>query len=133
MEINYLAVIVAAVAYFVIGALWYSPVLFGKTWMKGIGKTPEQMAGGSAILNYLMGLITAFIASYGVARVMLWSGRSSIGDGIITGVLVGVCFVLATMLMNDIFEKRPKGLTAINVLFHIVGLVVAGIIIGAWH
>ncbi len=133
VTINYLAVIVAAVAYFVIGALWYSPALFGKTWMKGIGKTKEQMAGGSAVLNYLMGLITAFFASYGVARIMLWSGGSSIRDGIITGLLVGVCFALATMVMNDIFEKRPKSLTVINGLYHIVALVVAGIIVGAWR
>lgn len=133
ITINYLAVVVAAVVYFVIGALWYSPALFGTAWMRGIGKTKDQMAGGSAALNYLMGLITAFIASYGVARIMVWSGGNSIRDGIITGILVGVCFVLATMFMNDSFEKRPMGLTIINVLYHIVGLLVAGIIIGAWR
>ena len=130
---NYLAVIVAAVAYFIIGALWYSPVLFGSAWMKGIGKTKEQLAGGSAIGNYLTGLITAFLVCYGLARLMLWTGRTSIAEGIVLALLAGVCFVMATMLMNDTFEKRPCGLTAINVLYHWVGLIVAAVILGAWR
>lgn len=132
VTINYLAVIVAAVAYLIIGWLWYSP-LFGAAWMKGIGKTKEQVAAGASALNYILALIFGFIASYGIARIMVWSGRNSITDGIMIGLVVSICFVLATLFMNDTFEKRPVGLTFINVLYHIVSLVVAGIIIGAWH
>ncbi|UCG62314.1 MAG: DUF1761 domain-containing protein [Candidatus Zixiibacteriota bacterium] len=133
VAINYLAVIVAAVAYLIIGSLWYSPLLFGSAWMKGIGKTKEQLAGGATLINYILALIFGFIASYGIARILLWRGGGGISDGIITGLLVSVCFVLATFFMNDIFEKRPAGLTFINALFHIVALIVAGIIIGAWR
>ena len=133
MAINYLAVIAGAVAYLIIGAIWYCPALFGSAWMKGIGKTKEQLAGGSAALTYILLLILGFIASYGIARIMIWSGGSTITDGIMTGLVVSVCFVLATFFMNDILEKRPAGLTFINVLFHIVALIVAGIIIGVWH
>jgi hypothetical protein len=78
-------------------------------------------------------IIAYFIASYGIARIMIWSGGSSIVDGIITALVVGVCFVLTATWVNDSFEKRPKGLTLINILYHIVGLIVAGIIIGAWR
>ncbi|UCD63864.1 MAG: DUF1761 domain-containing protein [Candidatus Zixiibacteriota bacterium] len=133
VAINYLAVIVAAVAYSVLGVLWYSPVLFGSAWLKGIGKTKEQMAGGPVVLNYVIGFICAFLASYGIARIMLWTGRNSIAEGIVIGLLAGVCFVVATMLMNDLFERRSKGLTAVNVLYHLLGLIVAGIIVGAWR
>jgi hypothetical protein len=133
VAINYLAVIASAVAYLVLGALWYSPVLFGSAWMKGIGKTREQVTADASPLNYLFALITSFIAAYGIARIMVWSGGNSIADGITTAIVVGVCFVLTAMWVNDTFEKRPRGLTLINILYHLVGLVIAGIIIGTWR
>ena len=132
MEINYLAVIVAAVAYLIIGWLWYS-LLFGSAWMKAIGKTKEQVAAGASAVNYILALIFGFVASYGIARILVWTGGGTIRDGIMTGFVVSVCFVLATFFMNDTFEKRPTGLTIINGLYHIVSLIVAGIIIAAWH
>lgn len=129
--VNYLAVVVAAIAYMILGAIWYSPVLFGKAWMTGIGKTKEQLAGGSA-MKYLYGLVFSFIAAYGIARLMLWTGRDTIADGIVIGLLAGICFVMTTMGVNDTFEGRPSGLTLINTLYHIAGFVVIGIIVGAW-
>lgn len=131
-SVNFLSIIVAAVAYMVLGALWYSPLLFGNAWMKGIGKTKEQLTAGASPMNYIMALILSFVAAYGIARIMVWTNRGSISDGIVIGLLAGVCFVLSSMGVNDVFEKRPKGLTAINVIYHIVGFIVIGIIVGAW-
>jgi hypothetical protein len=131
--INYLAVVVAAIAYMVLGALWYSPILFGTAWMKGIGKTREQVNADFSPVNYIIALIFAFIASYGIARFMIWAGGDSIADGIKVAVLAGVAFVLATMGMNDVFEKRPSGLTVINILYHLIAFLIVGIIIGAWR
>ena len=133
MSINYWAVIVSAVAYMVLGALWYSPALFGNAWMRGIGKTKEQVTADFSPVNYFIGFLTAFLASYGIARLMVWIKGSSIYDGITIGLLAGVCFVLAAMAVNDTFEKRPTGLTVINALYHIVGFIVIGIIVGAWR
>ena len=130
-SINYLAVIVAAIAYMVLGAIWYSPILFGNAWMTGVGKTKEQLAAGGPI-KYFWGLVFSFIAAYGIARLMLWTGRDTVADGIVIGLLAGICFVMTTMGVNDTFEGRPSGLTVINILYHIVGFLVLGIIIGAW-
>ncbi len=133
VAINYWAVVVSAVAYFVLGALWYSPALFGHAWMRGTKKTKEEIKASASPFNYVFALITSFVACYGVARIMLWAGGNSIQDGITTALLVGVCFVLTSMAINDNFEDRPKGLTLINVLYHMVGLIIAGIIIGVWR
>ena len=132
-SINYWAVLVSAAAYMIMGALWYSPVLFGNAWMRGIGKTKEQLEADFSPVSYVVAFLTAFLASYGIARFMVWSGGSSIYDGFIIGLLGGICFVLATMTMNDTFEKKPLGLTMINVLYHLVGFIVVGVIIGAWR
>lgn len=132
-SMNYLAIIVAAIAYMALGALWYSPVLFGAAWLRGIGKTKEQVEAGASPLNYIWALITSFLASYGIARIMYWAGGSTIADGIKISLLVGICFVLTAIFVNDMFEKRPKALTFLNILYHVVGLLIIGIIIGAWR
>lgn len=130
--VNFFSVIVAALAYMILGAVWYSPMLFGNAWMRGIGKTKEQVTADFSPVNYVWALIASFVAAYGIARIMVWTGRSSIPEGIVIGLLAGICFVLATMGVNDVFEKRPKTLTLINALYHISGFIVVGIIMGAW-
>ncbi len=130
--VNFLAVLVSAIAYMALGAIWYSPVLFGNAWMRSIGKTKEQVNASASPFNYVWALIMSFVAAYGIARIMHWAERGTIADGIIISLLVGVCFVLTTMSVNDTFESRPKGLTFINILYHLVGFIIMGIIIGAW-
>jgi hypothetical protein len=131
-SVNFLSILVAAAAYMILGAVWYSPVLFGNSWMRLIGKTKEQVAKDFSPINYFWALVTSFVAAYGIARIMVWSGRQSVSDGIVVGLLAGVCFVLTTMGVNDIFEGRSKGLTVVNALYHIAGFIVVGIIVGAW-
>ncbi|MDD3731085.1 MAG: DUF1761 domain-containing protein [candidate division Zixibacteria bacterium] len=133
MTINYWAVFIAAVVYMVLGGIWYSSILFGNAWMKGIKKTKEQVIADASAVNYIIAIIGSFIACYGIARLMLMTARTTIADGITISILVGVCFVLTSMGINDTFEKRPAGLTVINILYHLVGFVMAGIIIGAWR
>jgi len=133
VSMNWWAIIVAAIAYMVLGAIWYSPALFGNAWMKGIGKTKEQLKAGSSPLSYLWALILSFVAAYGIARLLVWAQRGTVWDGIVIGLLAGVCFVLTTMGVTDLFEQRSRQLTAINVLYHVVGFIVIGIIVGAWH
>ena len=131
--VNYWAVLVASVAYIVFGAIWYSPVLFSRLWLKGIGGPNNPSAGEFRPLNYLWAFVAAFVAAYGIARVMSWTGGDSIGDGVIVSLLIGICFVLTTLGVNDAYERRPPSLTAINAVYHMIGLVIVGIIIGAWQ
>jgi hypothetical protein len=131
-SINFLAVLVAAVAYMALGAIWYSPILFSKAWMKAIGKSKEEITKGHSAISYVWAIVTAFVASYGIARLMLWTGRDTISDGILIGLLAGVCFVMTAFWVNDVFEQRKCALPLINGLYHVVGLIVAGVIIGAF-
>jgi hypothetical protein len=131
-EVNYLAVLVAGVVYMIIGALWYSPVMFGNAWMKALGKSKEQVSADFTPLNYVWALLTALIASYGIARIWVWSGGTTLADGLMIGILAGVCFSFTSMWVNDAFEAKKRSLTIINVSYHIVGLTVAGAIIGVW-
>ena len=130
---NYWAVLVAAVAYMALGAVWYSGALFGRTWMTAIGKSREQLAADFSLTSYFWAFVASFLSSYGIARIMSWTGGDSIVDGVRLAVLIGVSFVVATFGVNDLFERRPCKLTVINGLYHLVGFVIAGVIIGAWR
>ena len=132
-SVNYLSVVVSAAAYWILGALWFSKAVFGKTWMKGIGKTEEDLKQGFSKMAFVWSFVWSFVAAYGIARLMIWTGGITVGDGFIVGLLAGISFVLATMVINNLFERRPKSLILINALYHIVALVVSGIIIGAWR
>jgi len=133
VTLNWWAVVVAAVAYWALGALWYSPALFAGAWLKGIGKTKEQLDAGFTPWVFVFALLFSFLAAYGIARIYVLIGLVSIWDGIVLGLLCGTCFVLPSMGVNDMFEQRPCQLSFLNILYHVAGFVVIGVIIGAWH
>ena len=132
-HVNYLAVLVSAAVYWILGAFWFSKALFGKAWMKGIGKTEEELKQGFSKLAFLWSFVWSFVAAYGIARLMAWTGGSSVGDGFLIAMLAGVSFVFAVMVINNIFERRSKGLLFINAFYHIIALILSGIIIGVWR
>ena len=132
-SVNYLAVLAGGVAYMILGALWYSPALFGKAWMKGIGKTEAQIKADFKPISYLWAFLGSLVGSYGIARLFALAGGGEMMTAIIIALVGGVCLVGATFFVNDTFDARPRSLTFINILYHLVGLVVAGAIIGAWQ
>lgn len=131
--VNYLAILVAAAAYFILGAVWYTKQVFGKAWMEGIGKTEEQCKAAFSAWKLVWTFIGSFIAAYGIARVLSWLAPVDTYAGIVVGLIAGVCFALATMCINDIMEGRPTKLTMVNALYHVFGFVIMGVILGAWR
>jgi len=132
-DINYWAALVAAVAYWVIGAVWYAKPLFGNAWMQAIGKSEEQVQAEFKPLQLVWVFITAWFASYGIARIDLWHPGTSLLDTILVAILVWFCFTVTTVVMHDVMEKRPARLTMINALYQLVGFVAMGVIIGLWR
>jgi len=133
VAMNYWAVLVAALAYFILVAIWYAGPVFGKAWMAGIGKTREQVTADYKPTKLVWALITSIIAAYGIARVMIWKGGDSLSDGLMVGFLTSICFVAMTMSCNDTMESRPCKLTMINVLYHVIGFLIMGAVIGLWR
>jgi hypothetical protein len=131
--VNYWAVLVAAVVYFVFGALWYSRGVFGKAWMQAVNKTDEQLKAIYSPWKFVWAFIGSLLVAYGLARAMSWIPGASLSTGAMLGVLAGICFVMAPMTINDVMEGRPCKLTTINVLYNLIGFVAMGIIIGAWR
>lgn len=136
-EINYVAVLVATVVYMALGALWYSPVLFVKPWMKALGRTQqsEEARGNSnnfAVALLVSGLMALLIA-YVLAHFIYYVGAASVGEGIQTGLFAGVGFVLTTNVTNMMFAGTSRTLLAIDAGYPLVGLIIMGGILGAWQ
>jgi len=130
MRTNYAAVVVAAIAYWILGAIWYG-VLFSKAWMELEHVTVEQ-AGANPTIPYIVSFLLELLIAYSLAQLCIWRNANTVGRGASVGVLVWIGFVGPIALMTYMFEMRPKALFAINEFYPLFGLVLMGAILGAW-
>jgi Protein of unknown function (DUF1761) len=131
-QINWLAVVAAALSTFVVGGLWYSPVLFGKVWLKANGFTEAQAQsfnkarafGGAFLLGLVMSAnLAMFLAD--PTTTLLW--------GMTAGALAGVGWVAAGLAVVALFENRSWSYILVNGGYLIVSFVLMGAILGAWR
>jgi hypothetical protein len=134
IDINYLAVFIAAIVYYVGGALWYSPILFGKSWMGLVGLTEEKIKEGQkeAWKSYLIAAISAILISYGIARVEAYLNVITVGGGLHVGFWTWICFVITTMATNNAFAGRSFKLLLIDGGYHLYGFVLIGVVLAVW-
>jgi len=131
-QVNWLAVLVGALAYFFLGAIWYS-ALFRNAWIKATGvnaNDPNARKGFAGIM--IASFITILITTIGLALIITRIGPGGWMTGCKIGLIAGVCFSAATICNSYLYEKRPIALSTINSLYNIVGCVLAGIIISIW-
>ena len=131
MKTNYLAVVVAAIAYFILGGLWYG-VFFHKTWMALEHMTIEQAKSVNPAVPYIVSFLLEVLIAYSLAQLCIWRNANTASRGASVGVLVWIGFVGPIALMTYMFEMRPRALYAINEFYPLAGLVLMGVILGAW-
>jgi hypothetical protein len=129
--INYLAVIVATIVAFFIGAVWYS-ALFRTQWMAATGATAAARTSPSMPLPQLLAInaVGNLILSFILSALLHSLDAASFGGGIAVGFLVWLGFVATVLTINNTFAGRPAALTLIDGGHWLVVLVVAGGIIG---
>ncbi len=129
---NHLAVVVAAVAFFALGAVWYN--VFSQPWLNGIGKTVEQLAkdGGGTPMAFAVGFLAILVMCYTLAWIVQRGMEPTAGSGAATGATVAFGIVGAALALNYGFEARGLTLWLINAGYVLVGLALSGAIIGGW-
>ena len=135
MRINHLAVVVAALAYWVLGALWYSPLLFANRFVALMRWTPEDVAAINAAgsgREVGAALLVSLVTAYFLAHFVRFVGAETPRGGALAGALLFVGFVLTTNLSTVLFEGRPLGLYLINNGYHLAGFLLMGTILSAW-
>ena len=135
-KINYPAVVVAAILYWALGALWYSPLLFASRFIALKGWTPEDIARiqaeGTAKL-IAVALLGSLIAAYVLAHFVNYVRARGVADGLKTGLWVCLGFIFTSNLETVIFEQRPLGLYLINNGYHLVGFLLMGALLATWR
>jgi len=131
MRPNYVAVFVAALAYWLLGAVWFA-VLFSKPWMALENITPEQASGMNRIAPYIISFILNLVIAFVLAQLCAWRNANTAARGAALGILIWIGFVGPVTYTTYMYEMRPKQLFAINEFFALVGLCLMGAILGAW-
>ncbi|MPZ38890.1 MAG: DUF1761 family protein [Rhizobiales bacterium] len=133
--INYLAILVAAVAGWIVGAVWY--MAFAKSWMAAVGVTRERIDAAKQQPGASLPFVFAFAACVIMAWVLaglighLGPGQVTVRNGVISGAFCWVGFVFTTMLVNNSFAMRSRMLLLIDGSYWLVVLALMGAIIGA--
>lgn len=140
-DINYLAVFVAAIVFFAIGALWYNDILFGKTWRASIGKTDAEFEKDRANSNmaksfglmFLGSLLMAYVTAHLVdLMTKVYPDAGSLKVGLMTGFWVWLGYIASYVLTAISFEDRPWKYYFINTGYWLVGALVMGAILNVW-
>jgi hypothetical protein len=129
-NLNWLAIFVAAVSAFVLGGLWYSPLMFVKRWMKETGITEEKTKQTNMLKVFGLAFLLSLVASFFLA---MFIGKSTAGFGALAGFMAGLGWVFTFMGIIYLFESRSLAHFLINSVYSIVSLTIMGLIIGAWH
>lgn len=127
LAVNWLAIVLATIAAFAFGAVWYMSL--SRQWMTALGKTRDQLQVGNTpfIWSFAVELVMAYFIALFTPALM---GTVDLGAGIVTGVLCWLGFVITTLIMNHRYEGMKWSLTLIDGL-HILGvLVIQGAVIG---
>jgi len=130
MQINYLAVLVAALSSFLLGGLWYSPMLFGTAWQRAAGIPTKQKDGHPA---RVFGLSFVFALVAAVAYAFLVPTPATALAASIQGVVIGAGFVAASFGINYQFANRSTVMWAIDGGYHTLQFGIYGLAIGLWR
>jgi hypothetical protein len=135
--VNYLAVLVGGVLIFILGGLWYSPVLFAKKWMALHGKTEAEMKAAAATtslpLMYLRAFLCGLISSWVLAVVLHHFTNLTPLRGALAGGLCWLGFAGVTSYATALFSMKPKGLWLIDTGFNLVSFVLVGVLLAVWQ
>lgn len=133
LKINHLAVWLNIVLLHILGFLWYGPI-FGETWMEMVGLTMADAETGSGaagmwITNFIATVVPMYTLAWIFTKVNVESGLKGLGIGF----LIAFSFVFLSDMTGDMFAQNPYGLSWITGGFSMVGLSIAGFILGAWR
>ena len=131
-NLNWMAIIAAALSTFVLGGIWYSPVLFGRAWMRACGFTEQDLKRGNTGqifgLSFLFSLMMA-----GNLAMFLNDPKTTAAWGATAGFLAGFGWVALSIAIIALFERRNWKYILINGGYMTVAFVLMGLIIGAWR
>lgn len=133
-NLNWLAIVIAAAAYFMLGAVWYSKALFGSKWAALVGlnmNDPDKKKGMGKMMAGTFVLI--IITCIGLAMLVYRMDLLVVASAIKLGLITGICFATTAVSISFIYEGRPTALYFIDCGYHLAGHLIAAAIIVLWR
>lgn len=127
-EISIPGVVIATVVYFLIGSVWYSPLLFGKAWQKEMGFTDEDLKDTNMVKTMGSAFILSLIIALNLAAFL--TEGASLAWGLMAGGLAGIGWVATSIGILYLFEQHSLRLYFINAGYHAFSYIIMGGIIG---
>jgi len=127
-NLNWLAVIAAALSTFLIGGIWYK--IFENGWLAANKVTRDDLRGRSMGLVFGLAFVFSLIMAFNLA---MFIGQGDLAYGAFAGFLTGFGWLFFAIGIISLFENRPASYVLINGGYMIVAFTVMGAIIGAWH
>ena len=131
-NINYLAVLAAAISTFVLGGLWYSPMLFGKAWMRANNLTDTDLQTFSKARMFGWSFLFSLVMALNLAM-FLAGPTTDVTWGMIAGALTGLGWVAMAIAIIGVFENRSWIYILINGGYMTIAFTIMGAILGAWR
>ena len=129
-DMSLMAIIAAAVAGMFLGAVWYSPAVFGDEWLKALDKSRDQLGPpGPAMAG---GMIASLVTAVAMEFLVTAAGADNFLAGMGLGLVVGLGVVAMTMLSDSLFSGWSWRLYFIQTGYRVLSIVVMGAICGAW-
>lgn len=135
-ELNWIAVIVGAVIYFALGALWYAPAFLGRRWQRSIGWDPERKLPQMSAATYAVPFAAYVVMAIAIGLLAAATGSDTLGEGIVLGLVAGIGLALMHTMVDATFDpNKPEPWTwfAINGSYHALGLLIVAIIVSLWQ
>jgi hypothetical protein len=130
MHLNPLAIAAAAALSFLIGGVWYSPLLFARRWQQAAGLSDEQLKSGGMGRIFGLSFVCSLVMAANLAAFL--GAKATVGFGLAAGAATGIGWVAMAFAINDLFERRPLVLWLINAGYHVVTLTLMGGLLAWW-
>ena len=129
-SLNWLAVIAATLSTFILGGIWYSPMMFGRAWMEAAGISEEKVKSANPVTMYGGAFVLTLISAINLG--MFLGPESDLAFGITAGAAVGIGWIATSFGIIYLFEQRPRLHWFVNASYMVVAFIIMGAILGAW-
>jgi len=131
VHVNYLAVLVAAIANYVIAFIWYAG-LFGNVWKKLTGIQDMKPAPLNIVLVLVGSLLMSYVLYHSITFGNYYVNTSGAAGGLMGGFFSWIGFIAPVTLCTKLYERKPWGLWLLDNGFWLISLLVMGTILAVW-
>jgi hypothetical protein len=132
LHFNHLHVFAVALLQWLLGALWYSPVLFAKPWKAMVG-VPSETKKNRMVLGMIASFVGSLMVSFMLMHVLWWADTGSLRHALLVGLGLWIGFIFAPLCAQYVYEDRPFKLFAINTGYWLVALLASCAVLVRWH